>query len=547
MRPPKSSGPRWRSWRLVPVAPSYTTTRSRAASRKELTLTGYKRRDRPLGPLFRTWDRGGAIASPAVLSAKAVTLRRATTQLVLDRVSLSVGPRSRIGVVGPNGVGKSTLLRVLAGLESPGRGQRRAVAAVAHGRLPEPGARRPPGRDRARLPGPAHRGGRGRGRARPPDRRRWPRTRRVVDAYSEALERFLGLGGDDFEPGSGRWRRTSACRPTASTSPCRDLSGGQAARAGLAAILLARFDVFLLDEPTNDLDFAGLDRLEGFLAGSAGRGRRGLPRPGLPGPGRQPDPRDRGAPPHRRPSTRAAGASTSSAGPWPAASRPRPTRRGRPSGPGLRERIRTQRSWSETGVRKAARKPRDHDKAQQGFFTNRTEKQAAKVRQSERALARLGAMEKPWEGWELHLDLSPAGRSGDVVARLEQAVVRRGGLPARARSIWRCRWADRIAITGPNGGGKSTLLAALFGRTAARRPGRQWSGRGVVVGELDQRRARPRRRATTSWPASLRRPGCCPRRPGRRWPSSGWGPATWAGPAGGAVARASAPGPCWPP
>ena len=44
------------------------------------------------------------------------------------------------------------------------------------------------------------------------------------------------------------------------------LSGGQAARASLAALLLSRFDVVLLDEPTNDLDFDGLDRLEGFLA-----------------------------------------------------------------------------------------------------------------------------------------------------------------------------------------------------------------------------------------------------------------------------------------
>ena len=43
------------------------------------------------------------------------------------------------------------------------------------------------------------------------------------------------------------------------------LSGGEAAKAALAAILLARFDVFLLDEPTNNLDFAGLDRLERFL------------------------------------------------------------------------------------------------------------------------------------------------------------------------------------------------------------------------------------------------------------------------------------------
>ena len=47
--------------------------------------------------------------------------------------------------------------------------------------------------------------------------------------------------------------------------PTRALSGGQAARASLAAILLSRFDVFLLDEPTNDLDFAGLERLEAFL------------------------------------------------------------------------------------------------------------------------------------------------------------------------------------------------------------------------------------------------------------------------------------------
>ena len=43
-------------------------------------------------------------------------------QVVLDRVTLAVGPRARIGLVGPNGVGKSTLLRLLAGVESPDDG-----------------------------------------------------------------------------------------------------------------------------------------------------------------------------------------------------------------------------------------------------------------------------------------------------------------------------------------------------------------------------------------------------------------------------------------
>ena len=44
------------------------------------------------------------------------------------------------------------------------------------------------------------------------------------------------------------------------------LSGGQAARAGLASLLLSRYDVFLLDEPTNDLDLDGLERLERFVS-----------------------------------------------------------------------------------------------------------------------------------------------------------------------------------------------------------------------------------------------------------------------------------------
>ena len=43
------------------------------------------------------------------------------------------------------------------------------------------------------------------------------------------------------------------------------LSGGQAARASLASLLLSRYDVFLLDEPTNDLDLDGLARLETFV------------------------------------------------------------------------------------------------------------------------------------------------------------------------------------------------------------------------------------------------------------------------------------------
>ena len=59
---------------------------------------------------------------PGSLAARDISKSYAAVQ-VLDRVSLVVSPGDRIGIVGPNGIGKSTLLRVLAGLEQPDRGQ----------------------------------------------------------------------------------------------------------------------------------------------------------------------------------------------------------------------------------------------------------------------------------------------------------------------------------------------------------------------------------------------------------------------------------------
>src|SRR6201999_2891538 len=86
------------------------------------------------------------------------------------------------------------------------------------------------------------------------------------DAYALALERWLALGGADLE------ERAEDVTASLGLSvdldqPMTALSGGQAARAGLASLLLSRYDVFLLDEPTNDLDLDGLERLERFVSG----------------------------------------------------------------------------------------------------------------------------------------------------------------------------------------------------------------------------------------------------------------------------------------
>ena len=85
-------------------------------------------------------------------------------------------------------------------------------------------------------------------------------------SYSSALERWLALGGADLEDRAGE---VAAELGLAAGLDQRmtSLSGGQAARVGMASLLLSRYDVFLLDEPTNDLDLDGLDRLERFVTG----------------------------------------------------------------------------------------------------------------------------------------------------------------------------------------------------------------------------------------------------------------------------------------
>jgi ATPase subunit of ABC transporter with duplicated ATPase domains len=117
---------------------------------------------------------------------------------------------------------------------------------------------------------------------------------------------------------------------------------------------------------------------------------------------------------------------------------------------------------------------------------NRTEKQAAKVRVTEKALDRLEQVDKPWEGWNLQLEIASAPRSGAVVARLTDAVVRRGEFVLGPIDL-EIGWAERVAVLGPNGAGKTTLLGALLGRIPLER-GAQWLGPGVVIGEIDQAR-----------------------------------------------------------
>jgi ATPase subunit of ABC transporter with duplicated ATPase domains len=141
----------------------------------------------------------------------------------------------------------------------------------------------------------------------------------------------------------------------------------------------------------------------------------------------------------------------------------------------------------EKGVKNARRKQRDNDKVGRKFRTEQTEKQAAKARQTEKAIERLEVVDEPRKEWELQFSIAAAPRSGEVVAVARNATVQRGSFVLGPVDL-QLTLRDRIAVTGPNGSGKTTLLALLLGRTPPS-SGLVSLGSGVVVGEVDQARA----------------------------------------------------------
>jgi ATPase subunit of ABC transporter with duplicated ATPase domains len=404
---------------------------------------------------------------------------------ILAGVSATVAPGDVLGVVGPNGAGKSTLLRLLAGLDRPDRGTVRLTAGTA-GYLPQEPDRAAGERLQDYL---ARRTG-----VAAADARVQEATAALAadepgaaDAYHDAFETWLGLGGADLEPRAETVLRDLGLDVALLDLETVALSGGQAARASLAAILLSRFDVLLLDEPTNDLDFDGLARLERFVA----------ERPG----GAVIVSHDRAF--LERTVTRVleideiAHTAAEYGGGWAGYLELRATaaRHAEERYEGfvserdrLTDRARTQRQWSETGVRKAkASKNDEPDKNVRRHKTERSEKQAAKVRATERAIERLDAVDKPWRRWELQLRFGGGERSGDVTVRLDRAELRRGSFVLGPLDL-ELAWGERVALVGPNGSGKTTLVDALLGNLELD-SGSRWIGPGVRSGTLDQARA----------------------------------------------------------
>ena len=433
----------------------------------------------------------------SLLTARGVSVSYGVLSVLHD-ASLVIAPGDRIAVVGPNGVGKSTLLQVLAGLVQPDAGTVSAAGTVGY--LPQERDRRPAetamhyiarrtgvAAAEAAMLAASDRMARGADLGRSSADATGFSQGEAGRDYAAALDTYLALGGPDLEV-----RATELAAglglPADLNRAAAGYSGGQAARLALAAVLLARFDVLLLDEPTNDLDLVGLELLETHLTAFRG----GLvvvshDRAFLERTARQVlqiDPHTREVKLYgggyrayqeelERDRARAAEAYETYA-----ATRDE-----------LIERARRQKEWARSGersARSAATRRKEPDKSIRRGMVEGAQHQAARAAATLRAAERLEPVAEPRKEWELRLRFGAAERSGEIVAVLSEAVVRRGTFQLGPVSL-QLNWADRMLIQGDNGSGKTTLLQALLGRMPLAE-GRQTLGASVRVGEIDQGR-----------------------------------------------------------
>ena len=367
--------------------------------------------------------------------------KRYISDLIFSGLTFQVGEGEHIGIVGPNGVGKSTLLKIVAGIEptsggtvAPLRGlkitylaqearfdsdrdvREEALQAFAHLHLL-----------RDRMTAIEH------ALATTTDDAELERLMADYDAASVAFETG---GGYDTEHRAEAVLHGLGFDETNWHTQVRTLSGGQKTRVALAKALLEAPDLLLLDEPTNHLDLAALEWLEGFLTNHHGafivvsHDRYFLDKV------------------TKRTIDLAFGRLEDYPAPY-----------------GRYLTLREERM---------ARRLKEYEEQQ--AFILRTEEFIRKYKAGQRSkeargratrLARLERLERPQESERLRLAMASDLRSGRVVLGTDKVHVgyTNGGQTTELMHTpdLEVQRGDRVALIGPNGGGKTTFLRTLMG------------------------------------------------------------------------------------
>jgi ATP-binding cassette subfamily F protein 3 len=360
-------------------------------------------------------------------------------RVLLDAVSWQIDDRERVGLAGPNGAGKTTLLKMLASLDEPDAGVVVKPSGLAVGYLPQDGlshsgrtlieeaglAFKPLLDMRAEIQSLEERLG--------DDTADESEHAAMLTRYSDLQESFRRLEGYSIDLKITTVLRGLGFTPEDFDKPSETFSGGWQMRIALAKLLLTRPGLLLLDEPTNHLDLEARNWLEEYLAS--------YPHAVI-------------LVSHDRFFLDAVVTRITEIG--------------------LRKLTDYSGNYSDYLVEREARMERlrqqkreqDEELERMQAFINRFRYQATKAAQVQsriKMLDKIVPIEIPPERKRVHFTFPPCAKSGRTVLDLRNVRKAYGSRVVFGAISLHIERGDRIALIGPNGTGKSTLMRMLSG------------------------------------------------------------------------------------